>query len=71
MVRYAGVHKHGLSNDKLCKRYLFYLEMIAKDKAAANKKVEGPPRMLYLRELYASIHQIFKEQVLAVVRSLL
>ena len=60
-----------MSNDKLCKRYLFYLEMIVKDKAAANKKVEGPPRMLYLRELYASIHQIFKEQVLAVVRSLL
>ena len=69
MVRYAGVHKHGTSNDKLCKRYLFYLEMIVKDKAAASKKVEGPPRMLYLRELYASIHQIFKEQVLAVVRS--
>ena len=65
----AGVHKHGMSNDKLCKRYLFNLEMIVKDKAAANKKVEGPPRMLYLRELYASIHQIFKEQVLAVVRS--
>ena len=56
-----------MSNDKLCKRYLFNLEMIVKDKAAANKKVEGPPRMLYLRELYASIHQIFKEQVLAVV----
>ena len=44
-----------MSNDKLCKRYLFNLEMIVKDKAAANKKVEGPPRMLYLRELYASI----------------
>ena len=58
-----------MSNDKLCKRYLFNLEMIVKDKAAANKKIEGPPRMLYLRELYASIHQIFKEQVLAVVRS--
>ena len=68
-VRCAGVHKHGMSNDKLCKRYLFNLEMIVKDKAAANKKIEGPPRMLYLRELYASIHQIFKEQVLAVVRS--
>ena len=58
-----------MSNDKLCKRYLFNLEMIVKGKAAANKKIEGPPRMLYLRELYASIHQIFKEQVLAVVRS--
>ena len=58
-----------MSNDKLCKRYLFNLEMIVKDKAAANKKIEGPPRMLYLRELYTSIHQIFKEQVLAVVRS--
>jgi hypothetical protein len=63
------VHKHGSSNDKLCKRYLFNLEVIAKDKAAPNKKIEGPPLMLYLRELYASIHQIFKEQVLAVVRS--
>ena len=58
-----------MSNDKLCKRYLFNLEMIVKDKSAANKKIEGPPRMLYLRELYTSIHQIFKEQVLAVVRS--
>ena len=57
-----------MSNDKLCKRYLFNLEMIVKDKAAANKKVEGPPRMLYLRELYAIINQLFKEQV---VRSLL
>ena len=57
-----------MSNDKLCKRYLFYLEMIVKDKAAANKKVEGPPLMLYLRELYAIINQLFKEQV---VRSLL
>ena len=66
-VQCAGVHKHGMSNDKLCKRYLFNLEMIVKGKAAANKKIEGPPRMLYLRELYASIHQIFKEQVLAVV----
>ena len=68
-VRCAGVHKHGMSNDKLCKRYLFNLEMIVKGKAAANKKIEGPPRMLYLRELYASIHHIFKEQVLAVVRA--
>ena len=72
-MRYAGVHKHGLSNDKLCKRYLFYLEMIVKAKAAANKKVEGIPLMLYLREvmLFMRIHKIFKGQILAVVRSLL
>ena len=58
-----------MSNDKLCKRYLFNLEMIVKGKAAANKKIEGPPRMLYLRELLASMPQIFKELVLDVVRS--
>ena len=57
-----------MNNDKLCKRYLFNLEMIVKGKAT-NKKIEGPPRMLYLRELFSSIHQIFKEQILAVVRS--
>ena len=57
-----------MSTDKLCKRYLFNLEMIVKGKAAANKTIGGPPRMLYLRELLASIHHIFKEQVLALVR---
>ena len=57
-----------MNNDKLCKRYLFNLEMIVKGKAT-NKKIEGPPRMLYLRELFSSIHLIFKEQILAVVRS--
>ena len=65
----AGVHKHGMSSDKLCKRYLFNLEMIVKSKAPTSKKIEGPPRMLYLRELYASIHQVFKEPISAVVRS--
>lgn len=58
-----------MSSDKLCKRYLFNLEMIVKSKASASKKIEGPPRMLYLRELYASIHQVFKEPISAVVRT--
>ena len=59
-----------MSSDKLCKRYLFNLEMIVKSKAPTSKKIEGPPRMLYLRELYASIHQVFKEPISAVVRSI-
>ena len=58
-----------MSNDKLCKRYMFNLETIVKRKATASKKIEGPPRMLYLRELLASMPQIFKELVLDVVRS--
>ena len=62
------MHKHGKSNDTLCKRYLFNLETIVKRKAAANKKIEGPPHMLYLQELLASMPQIFKELVLDVVR---
>ena len=51
----AGVHKHLNSSDKLCKRYLFMLDMIVKARNAAAKKVDGPPRMLYLREMYASM----------------
>ena len=67
----AGVHKYCVSNDKLCKRYLFYLEMIVKGKATTNKQIEGPPHMLYVRELKEQIfkEQIFKEQILAVVRA--
>ena len=57
-----------MNSDKLCKRYLFNLEMIVKGKAQTSKKTEAPPRMLYLRELYASIHQVFKDQVAALVR---
>ena len=56
-----------MSNDKLCKRYMFNLETVVKGKAQC--PIEGPPRMLYLRELLASIPQIFKGLVLDVVRS--
>ena len=57
-----------MHSDKLCKRYLFNLEMIVKGKAQLSKKIEGPPRMLYLRELYATIHHVFKEHISALVR---
>ena len=56
-----------MSNDKLCKRYMFNLETVVKGKAQC--PIEGPPRMLYLQELLASIPQIFKGLVLDVVRS--
>ena len=53
----AGVHKHLNSSDKLCKRYLFMLDMIVKKSTATAKKVEGPPRMLYLREMYEKMDE--------------
>ena len=56
-----------MSNDKLCKRYMFNLETVVKGKAQC--PIEGPPRVLYLQELLASIPQIFKGLVLDVVRS--
>ena len=78
----AGVHKYGTDDDKLCKRYLFNLEVVVKSKAAANKKIEvcpvtqvskQPPRMLYLRELLGDLAASSGcgsfAQVLAVVRS--
>ena len=59
----AGVHKHLNSSDKLCKRYLFMLEMLAKNALAGADKVEGPPRMLYLRELYDKLDATVKKDI--------
>ena len=59
----AGVHKHLNSSDKLCKRYLFMLDMIVKKSTATAKKVEGPPRMLYLREMYEKMDATLKEHI--------
>ena len=49
----GGVHRHGAASDKLCKRYLFMLDVIVRAKVNPKKKPEGPPKMLYLRELFA------------------
>ena len=59
----AGVHKHLNASDKLCKRYLFMLDMIVKKSTATAKKVEGPPRMLYLREMYEKMDATLKEHI--------
>ena len=64
----AGVHKHLNSSDKLCKRYLFMLDMIVKKSTATAKKVEGPPRMLYLREMYDKMDATLKEHIAKMVR---
>ena len=39
---------------KLCKRYLFLLDTIVKVRVNPKKKPEGPPKMLYLRELFSA-----------------
>ena len=59
----AGVHKHLNASDKLCKRYLFMLDMIVKKSTATAKKVEAPPRMLYLREMYDKMDATLKEHI--------
>ena len=64
----AGVHKHLNASDKLCKRYLFMLDMIVKKSTATAKKVEGPPRMLYLREMYDKMDATLKEHIAKMVR---
>ena len=68
----AGVHKHLNASDKLCKRYLFMLEMLAKNALAGAKKADGPPdwrqegsppRMLFLRELYDKMDATVKKDI--------
>jgi len=59
----AGVHKHGIASDKLCKRYLFMLDVIVKGKVNPKKKPEGPPKMLYLRELFAAMPSVLKDSI--------
>ena len=59
----AGVHVHLYSNEKLCKRYLFMLEMLAKNAMAGAKKLEGPPRMLFLRDLYDKLDATVKKDI--------
>ena len=52
----AGVHALGVRHEPLCKRYLLMLESVAKakEKKESSKK-DQPPRVLYLRELLASL----------------
>ena len=39
----AGVQKHGILSDKLCKRYVFMLDSVVKSKVNPKKKPDGPP----------------------------
>ena len=65
----AGVHKHGITSDKMCKRYLFMLDMIVKSRVIAKRKPSesrsegGPPKMLYLRELFGSLASCLRERL--------
>ena len=78
----AGVHKYGIDDDKLCKRYLFNLNVVVKCLVDCLAAIEvcpvtqiskQPPRMLYLRELLGDLAASSGcgsfAQVLAVVRS--
>jgi hypothetical protein len=50
----AGIHSHGGTHEALVKRYLLYLEAIAKSKSKDTKK-DHPPRVLYVRDLLAAL----------------
>ena len=50
---------------KLCKRHLFMLEQLVRTKGNKIKKKDGPPEMLYLRELFASLPAPLREQITA------
>lgn len=63
----AGVHKQGISNERLCKRYLLFLEQIVKARASSSRK-EGPPKMLYLRELFGTLPFVLLEALSQRVR---
>lgn len=65
----AGVHKEGIGNERLCKRYLLFLEQIVKARAGTTRK-DGPPKMLYLRELFASLPFVLVEALAEQVRDL-
>lgn len=69
MLRLAhpGLHKHGLSNDKLCKRYFFMLDTIVKARVG-KKKADAPPKMLYLRELSGAVPPVLYKQLEILVR---
>ena len=65
------MHTHGITSDKMCKRYLFMLDMIVKSKVQTKKKPTegavrnegGPPKMLYLRELFAALGPGFRGRI--------
>jgi hypothetical protein len=62
-----GLHKHGLSNDKLSKRYIFMLDTIVKARVG-KRKVDAPPKLLYVRELVAALPPALYEQLELLVR---
>lgn len=61
----AGVQKHGILSDKLCKRYVFMLDSVVKSKVNPKKKPDGPPKMFYFRELFAAMPSVLREEISA------
>ena len=59
----ASLHKHGLENDKLCRRYFFLLDTVVKARMSAIWKPEGPPKMLYLREMLGRVPEVLSGQL--------
>ena len=57
----ASLHKHGLQNDKLCRRYFFLLDTVVKARMSAKKK--EPPKMLYLREMLGRVPEVLSGQL--------
>ena len=57
----ASLHKHGLENDKLCRRYFFLLDTVVKARMSAKKK--EPPKMLYLREMLGRVPEVLSGQL--------
>lgn len=48
------MHKQGAASDRLAKRYMLMLETIVKARAKEARK-EGPPKVLFLREVLATL----------------
>ena len=57
----ASLHKHGLENDKLCRRYSFLQDTVAKSRMSAKRK--GPPKMLFLREMLSRVPEVLSGQI--------
>ena len=54
VVARAAIHVYGGAHEALVKRYMLYLEAMAKQKSKDAKK-DHPPRVLFVREVLASL----------------
>ena len=48
---------------KLCRRYYFLLDTVVKARMSAKRKPDGPPKMLYVRELLGRVPEVLFEQL--------